>query len=132
MPLARCAGCNGLVSRGASQCPHCGQSKTIQVSRHKLTAQAPVSPVSSLGLAGMICGITGVLFLILPCVWWFGIVPDIVAVVLSCIALGKIRRGEASGRGMAITGLVCGIIGVVISVPLLIILQYIIANAASE
>src|SRR5215469_9674034 len=45
-------------------------------------------------------------------VLWFGWLGSIMAVILGHIALRNIRRTNASGRGLAIAGLVLGYIGV--------------------
>ena len=44
-------------------------------------------------------------------VLWFGWLGSIVAVILGHIALRNIRRTHASGRGLAIAGLVLGYVG---------------------
>jgi hypothetical protein len=43
----------------------------------------------------------------------FGFITGIIAIILGGVALSKIGRGEASGKGMAIAGLILGIIGLV-------------------
>jgi uncharacterized membrane protein len=67
-----------------------------------------------LAIAGMIIGICGAVLSITPCLWMVGIAPDIVGIVLSAIALNKVKKGTGGGKGMAIAGLVCGIIGIVL------------------
>src|SRR5213083_1931238 len=44
-------------------------------------------------------------------VLWFGWMGSILAVILGHIALRNIRRTHASGRGLAIAGLVLGYVG---------------------
>lgn len=86
-------------------------------------APAPVHPVigydvhkpsSGISMSGMICGIGGLLLLLTPCLWLVAGVPQILGIIMSMIALNKISRGEQGGRGMAVAGLVCGIIGVLL------------------
>ena len=132
MALAHCPECNNTISQSAFQCPHCGHPLAGPPPTEARANQAAAGSMSGLSLAAMICGITGLVLLIVPCIWWLGMVPDVLAVVLSCIALSKIRHGEASGRGMAIAGLVCGIVGIVITLPLLVYVQYVFADATSE
>lgn len=67
-----------------------------------------------LALAGMVIGICGAAISITPCLWLIGILPDIVGIVLSAIALRKIKNGTGAGRGMATAGLVCSIVGIVL------------------
>jgi len=132
MALARCPECDNAVSRSAPGCPHCGHPLTPATAESTPLDLATGTPSSSVALASMICGISGLVLLIVPCIWWLSIVPDVLGVVLACVAFGKISRGQASGRGMAITGLVCGILGIIITVPLLIFLQYMFSDAASD
>jgi hypothetical protein len=64
-----------------------------------------------LSIAAMICGIVG---LFSP---GAGIILSIVAIVFGAVGLGRTRRySELRGRGMAVTGLVLGILGLLLSV----------------
>jgi hypothetical protein len=58
-------------------------------------------------LAGMICGIAGLLFGFNI----FGLAAGVVGIVLSIIGMNKIKRDPKryKGRGMALAGLICGI-----------------------
>lgn len=56
----------------------------------------------------MVCGIVS---LVGSCFGWVGIILGIVAVVLGAVGIKK-----NSGKGMAIAGLVCGIIALVPSI----------------
>lgn len=70
-------------------------------------------PVNGLAIASMVIGIVGIFF--------FSIILGPLAIVLAAFAL---RTGnEKSGRGMAIAGLVLGIIDTVLAVILLILAQ---------
>lgn len=70
-------------------------------------------PVNGLAIAAMVIGIVGIFF--------FSIILGPLAIVLAAFAL---RNGnEKSGRGMAIAGLVLGIIDTVLAVILLILAQ---------
>jgi phosphoglycerol transferase MdoB-like AlkP superfamily enzyme len=59
----------------------------------------------------MMLGIVGCVFIFVPDISLVAIVLTLLAVFVSWNAFGKIRRGEQSGYGMAVTGLLCGIIG---------------------
>jgi hypothetical protein len=45
----------------------------------------------------------------------------IVAIVLAVMAKGKIARGEAGGAGLAKAGMICGVIGSVVSILFVIL-----------
>ncbi|MEU5157139.1 DUF4190 domain-containing protein [Glycomyces sp. NPDC021274] len=64
-------------------------------------------------IAAMVLGIIGVGILCLPIPYVSGIISlvcGVTAAILGGVALKKINRGEAAGKGQAITGLVLGII----------------------
>lgn len=63
----------------------------------------PQNGSKGLAIAAMVLGIIGVIF---SCVYYIGIPLGIVAIVLASMSLKK----KCPGRGMAITGLVLGII----------------------
>jgi CubicO group peptidase (beta-lactamase class C family) len=73
----------------------------------------PARPASNgIGIAAMVVGIVS-LFL-----WWIpllGLVVAIVAVVLGILGIRKASKGEATNKGMAIAGLVTGILGLIAS-----------------
>jgi hypothetical protein len=64
-------------------------------------------------------------------VLWFGWLGSILAVIFGHIALRNIRRTHASGRGLAIAGLILGYIGLAI-LALVILLAIIGAVAGSS
>jgi hypothetical protein len=51
-----------------------------------------------------------------------GVLFGLAAVVLGLIASGKAKRGQAGGRGMAITGILLGLLGIVISVVIVVLI----------
>ena len=74
--------------------------------------QAQNDPGKSLGIAGMICGIIGIIFSIFLAP--VGIVLAIVGIVLGALGM---KKQSAVGRpaGMAIAGLVCGLVALPIA-----------------
>ena len=67
----------------------------------------------NMSLAAMIFGICGIAFAWIPVDFlsYLALPCAIVAIVLASIALNKIKQGaDASNKGMAIAGLVCGIV----------------------
>lgn len=77
----------------------------------------PQQPASGLSIAAMVLGIVS---LVLCCTGWGGIICGILAVIFGGLSL----KGKKGGKGMAIAGLVCGIIALIPSI-------IIIATAAS-
>ena len=70
------------------------------------------TPSSALAIASLILGVIGLLsgWLI------FGGVLGLVGVILGIVALVKVKNGTASGKGMAIGGIVTGALGMIVAV----------------
>ena len=64
---------------------------------------------SGLAVAALVLGIVS---LVLFCIPYIGVPGAIIAIVLGIIARGKANRGEATGKGMATAGLICGIFSI--------------------
>ena len=77
-------------------------------------------PQKSQGLAigALICGI---LSIVLFCFQIIAIPLALVAIILGIIGMGKAKRGEATGEGMAKTGMILGIVGIALSILITIL-----------
>jgi len=75
------------------------------------------TPSSALAIASLILGVIGLLsgWLI------FGGALGLVGVILGIVALVKVKNGTASGKGMAIVGIVTGALGMIVAVVVLIL-----------
>ncbi|RPI12113.1 MAG: DUF4190 domain-containing protein [Actinobacteria bacterium] len=60
--------------------------------------------VAGLAVASMVLGILGFFF------GWLYLVVPVLAIIFGAVALRQIRQRGLGGKGMAITGLACGII----------------------
>ena len=83
---------------------------------------------SGLAVAGMVIGIVSLVFVCIPLISILSPFLAITGIILSSIALSKINKGEAGGKGMAVAGLVTSIVTLVIycaaifvTVPLLFV-----------
>ena len=87
-----------------STCPECG--RTVAPSFHGQMLPTSGKAVASMVLG--ICSIVGCMFYGVP-----ALVCGPLAIIFAKQANGQVRRGEAgeSSRGMALAGLICGIIG---------------------
>ena len=83
------------------------------------TPQQPQKLPAGLAITSMVLGIVS---LAMFCLSYLSIPCAIVAVVLGAIALNKVKRGEAGGKGMAVAGLVCSIIALALDIILLIVI----------
>ncbi len=81
---------------------------------------APAGRINGISVASLICGLAQFLL------WFFLLVPGFIAallgLVLGVVALGQIRRRGETGRGMALTGILLGGLGVVGGVALAILI----------
>lgn len=83
-------------------------------------SQVPLeAKVSSKATPSLILGILSLITLPFGSILFLGIVgfsSGIVAIVLSSLSLKEIKRTRLRGRGMAIAGLVCGIVATTLNV----------------
>ncbi|MBR3523523.1 MAG: zinc-ribbon domain-containing protein [Bacilli bacterium] len=133
MALIKCSECGKQISDQASTCPHCGiavkaytycsncGAKVVSdnfctncgVSTNKSFNNPNNKKMCGIALAG---GITGICSLIIYVMIFYVVsVIGITAIVLSSVGLSKtINNNSLKGKGWAITGLVCGIVDVII------------------
>jgi hypothetical protein len=72
----------------------------------------PVGQKSSgMAIAAMVLSLVG----LIPCFWFFQ-VPGLLGMIFGFVGLGATKDGTARGRGMAITGVVLGILLLVVCV----------------
>jgi hypothetical protein len=85
---------------------------------------------SGLAMGSMICGISSlVLSLLSFCIWFLSLPLGIVAVVLALMAKGK---AAPSQQGMVRTGLITGIIGIILSIAIPAVLYMGLRTAGSK
>jgi hypothetical protein len=75
----------------------------------------------NLGIAALITGIITFVFAVIPCVGIIAIIPGIITIVLASVGLSQASRNN-SPRGIAVAGLVIGIVAVMISFSQIFIL----------
>lgn len=63
--------------------------------------------------------VLGILAIIIP---YIGFILGIIAIILGALSLKEIAKASEQGRGLAIAGLVCGIIGTALYALLILIL----------
>jgi hypothetical protein len=73
-------------------------------------------PTNGIAIAGMVCGIGGLVLFFLPLV---GFLLAVVGVVLGAIGMGRAKRMAGKHHGFAIAGLVCGLVGSVMGLGIL-------------
>ena len=83
----------------------------------------PMQPSNGMGTTGLVLGIIGLVCSLTFFLWFFGVILGILAIVFGAVGRGKANRGEATNKGSATAGLICGIVATVI-LPLLGILLF--------
>jgi uncharacterized membrane protein YgaE (UPF0421/DUF939 family) len=68
----------------------------------------------NLGIAALITAILTFVLAVIPCVGLIAIIPGIIAIVLGSVGLSQANRNN-SPHGVALAGLIIGIIGIMIS-----------------
>ena len=73
---------------------------------------APDRPGANNGMAiaALATGVGGLVLLFTP-LGLIGLLSCITGIVLGSIALKRVKRGQGEGRGMALAGMICGIVG---------------------
>jgi amino acid transporter len=67
-------------------------------------------PKNGMGIASLVVAIVGLLTV------FGGILLGVVAIILGFIGVGRVKRGEATNRGVAIAGIVLGVLGIAVSI----------------
>ena len=103
-----CPQCNANLEEGATFCLNCGaqlEAAQAEVAPEAAPA-APAAPakkkVNGLAVAGFIISLVGM--------FCFGIVCGILSVIFCAIALKQIPAKNQGGKGLAVAGLIIGIL----------------------
>jgi hypothetical protein len=76
-------------------------------------APTPPKPPKGFAVTALVLGIIGLVFSLTPIGIGVGLICDILGIIFGAVGITKAKRGQAGGKGMAMAGLVCGIIGIV-------------------
>lgn len=78
---------------------------------------APHTPLrNGLGTAALILGIIGTLSGVTMVLFWLAGILGLIALILGLVGKGRVKRGEASNKGVALTGAILGLVSLVLSV----------------
>ena len=83
---------------------------------------------TGMAVASLVLGILG----LLTSAFLLGGLLGLVAIILGIIALGKIKRGEAGGRGMALGGIITGILALLVTILIVVTVGAFFANNKDE
>ncbi len=123
-----CAECGEMIASGAAKCRFCGAVFDPRL-RHMGGAHGKGQSHNGIAVASMVMGITAIPGL---CVYaWPGILLGILAIVFGGVAMSGMRKsGNDEGKGMAVAGLVLGIIVAALAVLAIIFFATIFASFA--
>ena len=76
----------------------------------------PEIPTSGTAIGSLICGILSIPAF---CVWPVSLLLALTSIILGVLALSTIRQGKASGRGLAIGGIACSAVALLLAVALI-------------
>ncbi|MFF3775494.1 DUF4190 domain-containing protein [Streptomyces sp. NPDC002232] len=79
-------------------------------------AAAPQVMRNGLGTAALILGIIGTLSGLVPLLFWLAGILGLIALILSLVAKGRVKRREANNKGVAVTGAILGLAALILSV----------------
>lgn len=88
----------------------------------------PMRMKNGVGTAGFVCGLLGIIFAWIPIIGVIAWPLVIVGLILSWVGLNNAKKGKADNKGLAIAGIACSVIGLLIC----IIWASAFANAASK
>jgi len=106
-----CSSCGTQINENAVFCSNCGnqmtnkQEQNLQINQNMYQQNINKSKINTMALVGFIMGCVSIFLS------FWGIV-GIVALVFSIIGLNQINGTNENGKGLAITGIIFGIIGV--------------------
>jgi hypothetical protein len=78
----------------------------------------PANPTSANAL-GIVSLVLGILSIPLGCCSFFGLIMPIPAIVCGVLGIRKANQGQANNKGLSIAGLICGCVGLMLSLTII-------------
>ncbi|MEE1755906.1 DUF4352 domain-containing protein [Streptomyces sp. SP18CS02] len=79
-------------------------------------APAPRPARNGLGTAALVLGIIGTISGFIPFFFWLAGILGLIALILGLSGRGRVKRGEATNKGVTTTGAVLGLVALILSV----------------
>jgi hypothetical protein len=79
------------------------------------------APKNGLGTAALVLGIVGLLLAFIPVIGLIGGLLGIVGVIVGFIGRGKVKRGEATNGGVAMTGVILSILAILVTIAYVVL-----------
>ncbi|MFF6872147.1 DUF4352 domain-containing protein [Streptomyces sp. NPDC012450] len=87
---------------------------------------------NGLGTAALILGIIGTLSGLVPFFFWLAGILGLIALILGLVGKGRVKRGEANNKGVALTGALLGLAALILSVVGAVITFTAVSDAVDE
>ncbi|MEU8762944.1 DUF4190 domain-containing protein [Streptomyces sp. NPDC048659] len=94
--------------------------------------QPPAQPRNGLGVSALVLGIVGLIFAIIPFLFWLGGILGLLALIFGIVGMSRAGKGLATNKGQAITGLVLGALSIVVSIVWTIAIAMAVNDVVSE
>jgi hypothetical protein len=83
---------------------------------------------NGIGIAAGVCGIVAVALCWIPFIDYISIVLGALAIIFGVIGIRNANRYGGAGKGMAVTGIVCGIVGLAIALIFLLLIYALVSS----
>jgi hypothetical protein len=83
---------------------------------------------NGIGIAAGVCGIIAVALCWIPFVDFVSIVLGALAIIFGALGIRRANQYGGAGKGMAITGIVCGIVGLAIALIFLLLIYALVSS----
>ncbi|MEU6620753.1 DUF4190 domain-containing protein [Streptomyces litmocidini] len=93
---------------------------------------APRVMRNGLGTAALILGIIGTVSGFIPLFFWLAGILGLIALILGLVGKGRVKRGEANNKGVALTGVLLGLASLILSVVGMVIVFTAVSDAADK
>ncbi|MEU1225426.1 DUF4190 domain-containing protein [Streptomyces sp. NPDC005828] len=93
---------------------------------------APQVMRNGLGTAALILGIIGTISGFMPFLFWLAGILGVIALILGLVGKGRVKRGEASNKGAALTGAILGLVSLILSVVGIVIVVTAVSDAVDQ
>jgi hypothetical protein len=71
---------------------------------------------NGVGVAALVCGVVALVLAVLVIFFPIAAILGIVAIILGIVGMGRASRGEADNRGQALSGLITGLLALVVAI----------------
>jgi phosphate/sulfate permease len=88
----------------------------------------PQQPKNGLGTTALILGIVGVVLAF----FYVGGLLGLLALIFGIIGLGKVKKGEANNKGVALTGVILGVVSMLIAIAMTVFAFILVDKAVEE